>query len=106
MNSKYGQIGIRGLISIILEISIFLAVYYGMSCDYKSLCDGFAISGSCLLAIGAFSLINNFGFFDFASYGFASTISALRKDIVRPYKDLIEYKCKKEEKEGKWNFSA
>lgn len=98
MNSKYGQIGIRGLISIILGISIFLAVYYGMSRDYKSLCDGFAISGSCLLAIGAFSLINNFGFFDFASYGFASTISALRKDIVKPYKDLIEYKCKKEEK--------
>lgn len=88
MNSKYGQIGIRGLISIIL----------GISRDYKSLCDGFAIGGSCLLAIGAFSLINNFGFFDFASYVFASTISALRKDIVRPYKDLIEYKCKKEEK--------
>lgn len=86
MNSKYGQIGIRGLISIILGISIFLAVYYGMS----PLCDGFVISGSCLLAIGVFSLINNFGFFDFASYGFASTISALRKDIVRPYKDLIE----------------
>lgn len=90
MNSKYGQIEIRGLISIILGISIFLAVYYGMSRDYKSLCDGFAISGSCLLAIGAFSLINNFGLFDFASYGFASTISFLRKDIVRPYKDLIE----------------
>lgn len=61
MNSKYGQIGIRGLISIMLGISIFLAVYYGMSRDYKSLCDGFA-----------------------------STISALRKDIVRPYKDLSE----------------
>lgn len=28
MNSKYGQIGIRGLFSIILGISIFLAVYY------------------------------------------------------------------------------
>ena len=90
MNSKYGQIGIRGLISIILGISIFLAVYYGISRDYKSLCDGFAISGSCRLAIGAFSLINNLGFLDFASYGFASTISALSKDIVRPYKDLIE----------------
>lgn len=61
MNSKYGQIGIRGLISIILGISIFLAVYYGISRGYKSLCDGFA-----------------------------STISALRKDIVRPYKDLSE----------------
>lgn len=90
MNSKYGQIEIRGLINIILGISIFLAVYYGMSLDHKSLCDGFAISGSCLLAIVTFSLINNFGFFDFAFYGFASTISALRKDIVRPYKDLIE----------------
>lgn len=54
MNSKYGQIGIRGLMSIILGISIFLAVYYGISRDYKSLCDGFAISGSCLLAIGVF----------------------------------------------------
>lgn len=75
-----------------------------MSCDYKSLCDGFVISGSCLLAIDAFSLINNFGFFDFASYGFASTTSVLRKDIVRPYKDLIEYKCKKEEKRRKVEF--
>lgn len=103
MNSKYGQTGIRGLMSIILRISIFLAVYYGMSRDYKSLCDGFAISGSCLLAIGAFSLINNFGFFDFASYGFASTISDLRKDIVRPYKNLIE---KNARKKRKWNFSA
>lgn len=28
MNSKYVQIGIRGLINIILGISIFLAVYY------------------------------------------------------------------------------
>lgn len=90
INSKYGLIGIRGLMSIILGISIFLAVYYWISRDHKSLCDGFAISVSCLLAIGVFSLINNFGFFDFASYGFASTISFLRKDIVRPYKDLIE----------------
>lgn len=86
MNSKYGKI----VINIILGISIFLAVYYGMSRDYKSLCDGFAISGFCLLAIGAFSLINNFGFFVFVFYGFASIISAPRKDIVRPYKDLIE----------------
>lgn len=77
MNSKYGQIGIRGLISIILGISIFLAVYYGMSRDYKSLCDGFAISGSCLLAIGAFSLINNFGFFDFLTLMFLLQLSVL-----------------------------
>ena len=77
MNSKYGQIGIRGLISIILGISIFLAIYYGMSRDYKSLCDGFAISGSCLLAIGAFSLINNFGFFDFLTLMFLLQLSVL-----------------------------
>lgn len=77
MNSKYVQIGIRGLISIILGISIFLAVYYGMSRDYKSLCDGFAISGSCLLAIGAFSLINNFGFFDFLTLMFLLQLSVL-----------------------------
>lgn len=44
MNSKYGQTGISGLVSIMLGISIFLAIYYGMSRDYKSLCDGFAIS--------------------------------------------------------------
>lgn len=77
MNSKYGQIGIRGLMSIILGISIFLAVYYGVSRDYKSLCDGFAISGSCLLAIGAFSLINNFGFFDFLTLMFLLQLSVL-----------------------------
>ncbi len=35
INSKYGQTGIRGLISIILGISIFLAVCYGISRDYK-----------------------------------------------------------------------
>lgn len=85
MNSKYGQIGIRGLISIILGISIFLAVYYGMSRDYKSLCDGFAISGSCLLAIGAFSLINNFGFFDFLTLMFLLQLSVLLEKTSLDY---------------------
>lgn len=85
MNSKYGQIGIRGLISIILGISIFLAVYYGISRDYKSLCDGFAISGSCLLAIGAFSLINNFGFFDFLTLMFLLQLSVLLEKTSLDY---------------------
>lgn len=85
MNSKYVQIGIRGLISIILGISIFLAVYYGMSRDYKSLCDGFAISGSCLLAIGAFSLINNFGFFDFLTLLFLLQLSVLLEKTSLDY---------------------
>lgn len=85
MNSKYVQIGIRGLISIILGISIFLAVYYGMSRDYKSLCDGFAISGSCLLAIGAFSLINNFGFFDFLTLMFLLQLSVLLEKTSLDY---------------------
>lgn len=85
MKSKYGQIGIRGLISIILGISIFLAVYYGMSRDYKSLCDGFAISGSCLLAIGAFSLINNFGFFDFLTLMFLLQLSVLLEKTSLDY---------------------
>ncbi len=85
MNSKYGQIGIRGLISIILGISIFLAVYYGMSRDHKSLCDGFAISGSCLLAIGAFSLINNFGFFDFLTLMFLLQLSVLLEKTSLDY---------------------
>lgn len=85
MKSKYGQIGIRGLISIILGISIFLAVYYGISRDYKSLCDGFAISGSCLLAIGAFSLINNFGFFDFLTLMFLLQLSVLLEKTSLDY---------------------
>lgn len=85
MKSKYGQIGIRGLISIILGISIFLAVYYGVSRDYKSLCDGFVISGSCLLAIGAFSLINNFGFFDFLTLMFLLQLSVLLEKTLLDY---------------------
>lgn len=106
LSSLFGRLTVRTIIAIVVALSFFFGIYYGTSKDYKALCDGFGIGGAVVLSMGIFSWINNIGFFDFASYGFISVFSALRKDMVRPYDDLVDYKDKKsfKRKADKWNW--
>lgn len=105
-SSLFGRLTIRTIIAIVVALSFFFGIYYGTSRDYKALCDAFGVGGAVVLGMGIFSWINNLGFFDFASYGFASAFSALKKDFVKPYDDLVDYKEKKayKRKADKWNW--
>lgn len=106
LDSKKGKILIRLVISIIIGLSIFLGIYFGKGRTRITAADGAAVAGVVLLSLAAFSLISSFGFFDFASYGFSSVFHALKKNIVRPYDDLIDYKQKMASKQqkGRLNF--
>lgn len=101
LESKKGQILIRIAISILIGLSIFFGFYFGKEMTMKAATDGTSVAGIVLLSLSTFSLMSSFGFFDFASYGFISVFSSLRRSIVRPYDDLIDYKQKMASKREK-----
>lgn len=103
--TSFGQIIIRFSISIIIALSIILSFYYGKTQDSLSLTDGFTFAGGALIAIGFFACIINFGFLDFASYGFYSAFNSLRKGNIIKYNDLMDYKEKKAEKRSSLKLS-
>lgn len=92
--------------ALLLGLGIFFGIYFTSSKDLVSTCNATFIPGCVLLGFSCFSLMNYWGFFDFAAYGFTSAIQALKKGSIREYKDLIDYKEKKADKrkENKWNF--
>lgn len=106
LNSITGKLTLRTVIAIVISLSFFFGIYYGTSRDYKALCDASGIAGAVSIGLGIMSLVNYFGFFDFASYGFISVFSALRKDAEKPYDDLVDYKDRKAKKRktDKFNF--
>lgn len=106
LESLTGKLVVRTAVAIIVSSAFFFGIYFGTSRDYKALCDATGIAGAISIAMGIMSLVTYFGFFDFASYGFISVFSSLRKDPVRPYEDLVDYRDKKAKKRkyNNWNF--
>lgn len=102
--TKKGQFGVRVLASVLIGLSIFFGFYFGRGMKGKDAADGTAVAGLVLLSFGAFAALANFGFFDLASYGFASVFSSLRKGIVRPYEDAIDYRQRRAGKRAKGRF--
>lgn len=97
---------LRIIISSIIFLVAFLSIYFSYQRSLVSIINGFFVPGSILVGLGIFSILNYFGFFDFASYGFISVIQALKKGSVREYEDLIDYKTKKniKRKDNKFSF--
>ena len=97
---------LRIIISSIIFLVAFLSIYFSYQRSLVSIINGFFVPGSILVGLGIFSILNYFGFFDFASYGFISVIQALKKGSVRAYEDLIDYKTKKniKRKDNKFSF--
>lgn len=97
---------LRIIISSIIFLVAFLSIYFSYQRSLVAIINGFFVPGSILVGLGIFSILNYFGFFDFASYGFISVIQALKKGSVREYEDLIDYKTKKniKRKDNKFSF--
>lgn len=86
---------LRYLLIILIFLAIFLPIYLSSNKSLTSLCNSFFIPGAVLIGIGFLSLLTYFGFFDFVGYGFTSVYQSLKKESIREYKDLIDYKEKK-----------
>ena len=96
---------VRISFSIIVFLIAFLSIYFVYQRSILAIINGFFVPGAILLAVCVFSILNNFGFFDFASYGFISVIQSLKKGSVRQYEDLIDYKSRKIDKRKENRFS-
>ena len=96
---------VRISFSIIVFLTAFLSIYFVYQRSILAIINGFFVPGAILLAVCVFSILNNFGFFDFASYGFISVIQSLKKGSVRQYEDLIDYKSRKIDKRKENRFS-
>ena len=96
---------VRISFSIIVFLTAFLSIYFVYQRSILAIINGFFFLLSIFLAVCVFSILNNFGFFDFASYGFISVIQSLKKGSVRQYEDLIDYKSRKIDKRKENRFS-
>ena len=96
---------VRISFSIIVFLTAFLSIYFVYQRSILAIINGFFVPGAILLAVCVFSILNNFGFFDFASYGFISVIQSLKKGSVRQYEDLIDYKSRKMKREQVFFYS-
>lgn len=66
--------------------------------NFIRLSDAFLLPGIIYLVLGLFGVISYYGTFDTLSYSIGNLIASFRKDYVKEYADLYEYKLKKAEK--------
>ena len=81
--------------AFLLGLSVFLAMFFTSDRSLLASCNACFIPGVVLVGIGFFSILNLLGFFDLAEYGTVSIVQSFKRDSVREYKDLVDYKEKK-----------
>lgn len=91
----------RYVLSFLAGLSIFLAYFFTSNRSLIASCNACFIPGAVLVGIAFFSILNLLGFFDFVEYGTVQIVQSFKKDSIREYKDLVDYKKKKIEKRKK-----
>lgn len=98
MKSKAFAIISRSVAALGLSAALFCSIYFTADPSLTRAADACTAAGTVFVAIGLFSVINLFGFFDFAEYGFYTVWIGLKRKVENPYADLIDFKEKKKEK--------
>ena len=96
---------IRGTISILIALTFFFSIYFGMGMHEVDLCNGLFIGGAVVLGIYLLTLLNYFGAFDLFGYSFSTIGVKYFPHGKKKYDDYYSYTEIKKEKRKKDQFN-